>query len=108
MKSNRDVMLKYLFTLIISISEKTWVEISNEVLTKEVLYALCWHLPLAPWRKIHISDNSIHVEFTPSSSIVVKCDIAYMMVMSLLQLNCCPSFGRILVDNDVDRSDSYR
>ena len=98
MKADRDVMLKYLFELACNIFEDCWEERSNAVLTKEVVCALSWHLPLHPWSEIDIRHDSVHIVFTPSSSIVVKCDFQHRYHARVLQVICCSHVQRILGD----------
>ena len=104
-KSNTEIMLKYLFELVINFSAREREEMSDEVLI-EVLYALCWHLPLHPWHKIDVSDGAIKIIFSASFYIVVKCDVSHIQLTWILPSICCSHVQRILIpkpDRVVDR-----
>ena len=102
MKSNRDVMLKYLFLFVFNIWREGWKEYPNEVLTKEVLCALSWHLRLQPWSKIHIHASVTHIYFTPSSYIAVRSDPNKLHLTGILQGFCYSYAQQILVGDSGD------
>ena len=95
--SNRDVMLGCFFDLIYTAITLRYNQqkLPNEVMTRDVLCALSWHLPLHPWSEIHISAGFIHFVFSPSSSALVRYRYGVLGHAHRIFRICCSHIKRI-------------